>query len=103
LRAPGGPERSRASKIATTIANEVHNQNTELNRKLLDNGNRATLLSLGNLGKVDRNLGGGDADKVINNSTCDELAPVSTADLNGSSDQLKDAGYCNSAATTQFV
>ena len=68
------------------ITEEVHDQNTPFNGKLLDNDDGATLVLLGNLGQVDRNLGRSDADtEAVKDTSSDERAVAIARYLDSSS------------------
>lgn len=63
LDSPGSAEGGRRARDElAAVANEVHDQNAELDGQLLDDDDAPSLVLFCNLGQVDGDLGGGDAD-----------------------------------------
>ena len=91
LNAPCRTERSAALGRAdegAAIADEVHEQDTDFDRELLDHDDASALVFFGNLGQVDRDLGGGDADAdSVDEAAGDELADAVGAYLEGGADE----------------
>ncbi|KAB8360698.1 hypothetical protein FH972_024435 [Carpinus fangiana] len=107
LNCPCDTERRRAGAVAdeaAAVADEEHDQNADLDGKLLNDDDGATLVLLGDLGQVDGDLRRGDADAdTVEHAAGNELANAGGGDLNRGTNDPPQTGKCDRVAATKAV
>lgn len=107
LDAPSSSEtgsRVRCADERAAVTNEVHDENTEFDGKLLNNNDRATGVLLGNFGEVYGHLRAGDADtNAVDDTACNQLADGVGRDLNRSTAEPPETGKHDRVAAAKFI
>lgn len=85
---PSGAEGRRSCDERASIAGEIHDEDTPLDGKLLDDDDASPLVMLGDLGEVDGDLGRGytDAD-TVDDPSGDQLSIILAGDLHSGPDE----------------
>jgi len=91
LNAPSRAERGttlRRTDEGASVADEVHEENADFDSQLLNDNDTSAFVLFGDFGKVDGDLGGGNADAdSVDEAAGDELADAVRADLEGGADE----------------
>src|ERR1700759_4734749 len=86
------------------LTDEVHNQNTEFDSKLLNHHNTSTNILFCNFCQIYRNLTGSDTNTdTIENTTSDKLSNTMCSNLNDCSKNPPKASENDTVPATKFV
>lgn len=87
-----------------TVAEEVHDQNSELASELLKNNNGASRLGFCDLSEVDRCLGSRDTDaETIDDTASNQSAPILAANLDSCADEPEQVGEPDGISSTPSI
>lgn len=104
LDSPCSPEGGLPCNKGTAVTNKVHDENTPLDRPLLDDDDGASLFLLGDFGQVYWDLRRGDTDaNTIDEATTDQHGNTVGPGLQRSSQEPPKAGKEGSITTTDSI